>query len=350
MSPTTDERCGFRLHIGLDSQASAADPCERPVWEDHDRCVWHATVDGKTAATFDDRRADVENSLDGAYLRDAELVDLDWLRGASLVGADLTGARLNGSDLSGANLMLSSLKDVSALNTDLRGVNLEGAILTNGDLRRATLENAHLNDAVLKDVHIDGTTTFGELSVYERERADPVLGAKHPLLAAAWAYRQLQQVYRGNSLPDLARRSYNREKDARRKLAWSTRDYPKAIALELSRWVMRYGNSPYRIFIASLGVITVSALLFPLTGGIQETQGEQVITYAIDDPTEAPQWWLVQVLFKSMYFSVVTFATLGYGDIQPIGTWARLLATVETTLGTLLSALLVFVLARLVTW
>lgn len=46
----------------------------------------------------------------------------------------------------------------------------------------------------------------------------------------------------------------------------------------------------------------------------------------------------------------MTFATLGYDDIQPIGMWARLIASVETILGTLLSALLVFVLARIVTW
>lgn len=56
------------------------------------------------------------------------------------------------------------------------------------------------------------------------------------------------------------------------------------------------------------------------------------------------------MLFESRYFSVVTFATLGYGDIQPIGTSARVVAGVETILGSLSTALLVFVLARLVTW
>ncbi|MFC7197045.1 ion channel [Halosimplex aquaticum] len=46
----------------------------------------------------------------------------------------------------------------------------------------------------------------------------------------------------------------------------------------------------------------------------------------------------------------MTFATLGYGDIQPIGAWARFLAGTLSIVGSLLSALLVFVLARLVTW
>jgi len=68
------------------------------------------------------------------------------------------------------------------------------------------------------------------------------------------------------------------------------------------------------------------------------------------DPENAPPLWLAQVLFKSVYFSVVTFATLGYGDIQPIGLIARLLAGLEALLGALLAALLVFVLSRIVTW
>jgi hypothetical protein len=113
---------------------------------------------------------------------------------------------------------------------------------------------------------------------------------------------------------------------------------------------MSYGSSPYRVLVVSFLVIVVSALLYPLTGGILESQGEQTITYSIENPQTIPRWWLGQILIKSFYFSVITFATLGYGDIQPVGTWARMLAGVETILGSLLSALLVFVLARSVTW
>lgn len=80
------------------------------------------------------------------------------------------------------------------------------------------------------------------------------------------------------------------------------------------------------------------------------TAGEQTITYAIENPEEASRWWLVHVLLRSLYFSLVTFTTLGYGDIQPIGMWARILAGIEAGLGSLLAALLVFVLARSVTW
>ncbi|NJN82937.1 MAG: two pore domain potassium channel family protein [Caldilineaceae bacterium] len=47
----------------------------------------------------------------------------------------------------------------------------------------------------------------------------------------------------------------------------------------------------------------------------------------------------------ALYFSVVTFTTLGYGDIQPHG-FARFLVSVEALLGIFLISLFVFVFCR----
>ena len=74
------------------------------------------------------------------------------------------------------------------------------------------------------------------------------------------------------------------------------------------------------------------------------------VSYTVEDP-DVEQWrWLFIVFGKSLYFSTVTFATLGFGDIQPIGSVARMIAGVEALLGQMLMALLVFVLTRNVTW
>lgn len=48
----------------------------------------------------------------------------------------------------------------------------------------------------------------------------------------------------------------------------------------------------------------------------------------------APQWQ------QLIYFSFVTLATLGYGDVLPLNPWARSLATVEGMLGVLYVALI----------
>ncbi|WP_348613567.1 pentapeptide repeat-containing protein [Halobaculum rarum] len=350
MSAVTDDRCDYQLEVGLADQDLSAEPCGRPVWEDHDRCVWHAKVNGKPIDVLEAARPKSGETLDGAYLREAELVGVDWLAGASLVGADFTDARLNGSDFSEADLMLATLTNASGINADFRGANLEGAIFKDADLRRATLEYARLYETILTNVHIGDDTALGDRSVYEQANVQPVLSNDNPLEAASWVYRQLQQIYQQNAHPKLARQSYIQEKDSRRRLAWDRTNYGEAIRWELSRWVMRYGSSSSRILLTSLTVIVVAAVLYPLTGGVEELTGDQAVTFAFEDPGDASQWWIGTVLFKSLYFSVITFATLGYGDIRPVGEIARLIAGVESLFGALLAALLVFVLARNVTW
>ncbi|MEA5409143.1 hypothetical protein VB773_17245 [Haloarculaceae archaeon H-GB2-1] len=42
MSDADQERCDYRLTVGQVHDDIEAEPCERPVWEDHDRCFWHA--------------------------------------------------------------------------------------------------------------------------------------------------------------------------------------------------------------------------------------------------------------------------------------------------------------------
>jgi Ion channel. len=46
------------------------------------------------------------------------------------------------------------------------------------------------------------------------------------------------------------------------------------------------------------------------------------------------------------YFSIITFSTIGYGDLSPHGPVSRVLVAVESLAGAVLVALLIFVLGR----
>ncbi|WP_408956283.1 potassium channel family protein [Natroniella sp. ANB-PHB2] len=52
----------------------------------------------------------------------------------------------------------------------------------------------------------------------------------------------------------------------------------------------------------------------------------------------------IYILGYSLYFSVITFTTTGYGDIIPIGPLARSLASIETVLGAILLSIFIFAL------
>ncbi|MEA5387656.1 pentapeptide repeat-containing protein [Haloarculaceae archaeon H-GB11] len=121
MSDADQERCDYRLTVGQVHDDIEAEPCERPVWEDHDRCFWHAPVEEKTSKMLDEAEVGNGDDLDGAYLREAVFATEDLFRGRSLIGADFAGADVKGTDFSEADLTLANMSDVSAINADFEG-------------------------------------------------------------------------------------------------------------------------------------------------------------------------------------------------------------------------------------
>lgn len=342
----SEDRCSYTARLsGIEGVGAVC--CWRPTWEDTDRCIWHTA---ETVPPEAYRRTPLEpgDRLDGADLRGAVLAETESLAGCSLIGADFTDAVLDHADLSGADLRRATFRDVDARRASFAAANLHDSVFFFVDLRGANFEDAMLYRAGLTDVRINLQTSFGDFAVYESDLEGNADGDAATEMAdsAKWVYRELQRVYDENAFPERVRENYLREMDLRRRHAWQTGNYLQALKLAGSRWIMHYGMSPWRVVLTSLTTILVCALLYPVTGGIREVRGEETITYQISDPTEAPSWVLISAFFRSLYFSVVTFGTLGYGDIQPVGRWARVIASVESLLGIMLMALLVFVLTQ----
>ncbi|MEF8840228.1 MAG: potassium channel family protein [Haloarculaceae archaeon] len=99
-----------------------------------------------------------------------------------------------------------------------------------------------------------------------------------------------------------------------------------------------YGERPQRTLVLALAVIVSSALAYPAAGGL--VTGEEVMRYDTHG--------LLAVL-DGLYFSVVTFATLGLGDVHPAGDIGRFIAASEGLSGAFLTAVFVFSLGRRVT-
>ena len=110
-----------------------------------------------------------------------------------------------------------------------------------------------------------------------------------------------------------------------------------------------YGERLWRVVYVSAVAVALWGLMYAtVSKGTTESTG-----LAAQDASGL--LWLLSpegiiTLGENMYFSMVTFTTLGYGDIQPVGTTARTLAGLEAFFGALLVALVVFVLGRRVAW
>jgi len=93
----------------------------------------------------------------------------------------------------------------------------------------------------------------------------------------------------------------------------------------IGRGLFGYGEKPLRPLALAVVVIFVCAVLFWLRCGLQ------------DEPNCG--------FGNALYFSIVTFTTLGYGDFKPIASMRWLSAT-EAIFGAVLMALFIVALSR----
>lgn len=116
----------------------------------------------------------------------------------------------------------------------------------------------------------------------------------------------------------------------------------------LGNWLLHkscgYGERIWRIVYASVLVVVVWGLLYAtVTGGFRDVEANEVA--ALETFGQSVGSGVTDITL-SLYFSLLTFTSLGTWRVEPVGPTARLLASVEAFLGALLLALVVFVLGR----
>ena len=302
-------------------------------------CEWHIEVAGK-----DFRRRN--------------------LRNADLHEAYLVQARLHFADLENANLAYANLRDAILWQANLRGALLAHADMTGADLFHAAICDARdLQSALLDQVEVNesrgdellaGTgleyeTYRGAIDAYGRAKA--VHTSLKTYFRHAGLYRRSGNHYVRETLIERKRLriapKVTREEDFRWHFptwtfprGWLCRSVFRLRCISARLWnrtlyhTSRYGESPGRVLLSYFAVAGAYAVLYWLSGGVAHHARDAVATN---------QW---AGFSECLYFSMVTFTTLGFGDYQPrLGT-ARILAASEALVGAVLLAYLVVVISR----
>lgn len=103
-----------------------------------------------------------------------------------------------------------------------------------------------------------------------------------------------------------------------------------------------YGEEPIKIAGWTVGTILLSAVIYPATQGIRESSTGDIISYQDGGN-------IIYTFLESLYFSIVTFTTLGYGDYQPVGYLSKTMTSIESIAGVFFAGLFIYSLGKMVT-
>ena len=267
--------------------------------------------------------------LEGANLLNAHLEEADlWgtlLEGANLGGVHLEGARLMEAHLEGANLSHTHLERTKLWGTYLERAklfhtHLEGAQLIGGaHLEGANVVEAHLEGANLSGAHLEGAG-FGRSHL---EGADFRVCSVDGLTLFIKCCVNYKTDFRGVGLdscridePTKYLLEYNRRRmncedwyKEHPRLAWPVKAF---------FWMSDYGNSTWRIIKTFFFIAICFAIAYYIWGAVDYyllgiTDHPGIVANLFIDKQRPIICWLV--LLRSIYFSIVTMTTLGFGDM-----------------------------------
>ncbi|WP_081869723.1 pentapeptide repeat-containing protein [Endozoicomonas numazuensis] len=322
-----DHECGY---IG-----ERSGPCKEAASEGSHYCFWHdikADKSGDNVRVLLEERAHKGPPMEGFCLKGANLDNLDLVspegKAYQLINSDLSRcslvrAHLYRADLSGNNLLKADLSRANLHRTSLIGANLLGV-----NFKAARIEHVNFGDAFLQE----------EKARQERQNGDE-LKARELFEEAEEVARNIRKHCEAQGLFHNAGEFFHREMTFHRYrfpcLSWH-RMVSKVVDL-----LSGYGEKPERVVLFSASFIVFCSLFYFFLG-IED--GDVPVHYQAGQPfyNNLINW------LETLYFSVVTFTTLGYGDLTPIGL-SRLVAAIEAFIGSFTLALFVVVFVKKMT-
>lgn len=263
-------------------------------------------------------------------LRRAHLGGLNLVNSGGHTGYELNHSDLYRADLSNGHFFNTDFSHSSLMKANFFGANLHCANLSNCNLLGTNFENTKL----------ENVTWDAELVQERMARAADSSKEKNDYYQQAEeVYRHLRKVTESQGLFETAGVFFQREMTMRRYQM-------KKLSVErgISKMVdmfCGYGEQPFRVIVFSMLAIAMFAALYFFSGIIES--GQLIRYYSTHPPYDN----FINFL-RCSYFSVVTFTTLGYGDLTPTGI-SRLFAASEAFIGSFTLALFVVVFVKKMT-
>jgi hypothetical protein len=259
---------------------------------------------------------------------------------AVLAGADLSGANLSHSELykadlteaflTGVDFSSAYLAEANFKGADLRGTNLQKVDLTGADLTEADLSKSDLTGADLTDANIN-LANFSYANLALTNQMGLRNGNFHSMRGHYLGIRGLDSCY-GNAIfvrdaqdqdyLDTMEHNIAQEPSPRKR---------RMMKFLFSFWKrIDYGRSLTKPFLYAIILSALFGVIYLF---------DMKLNWGLMDYSGSAQSWITP-----FYYSIVTYTTLGFGDITPQHWLGEIIVVVEvilgyTTLGLILSIL-----------
>ena len=283
--------------------------------------------------------------LEDAVLDEADLRSSD-MSGTVFAGARLKNANLSHSNMTGAYLTGGDFTDADLSYVNLRGAHLYGALLSGAGLVGADLTGAVLEPEQIWDIDFKGARNMSRI-IWGNELSPSPYIINQELDGryedALIRYRDLKNLYREHFQSEMVDEFHYRENVVKTKLSPEPLRLLRKVFLE---WTYGYGSRPLRLIPFCLGVILVFGLIYtiqtllpgrsgiylvskgeesPKTFHVMESRdaGQGLKSYILEEEESggaAPgilKFERGALIINCLYFSLLSFATFGYGALKP---------------------------------
>jgi hypothetical protein len=261
---------------------------------------------------------------------------------ARLVNCKFDGANMDSCSFSRADVEKCSFRGAvlaqsRGFYTRFRGCEFQGACFlmagfVEADFTGSNLQSAYFEDARIISPRVDYRTQFDEeITKSWGARSLPPSQLPDIYRFIRMAYESAEIYHRADAYLYKERKAFRRhalepyiKENPSPRLMWNY------FVTLLWEWSAGYGTKPFRILSFGPALLTIFALIY----------------FVSDTPFAGKEY--APSLIESFYFSITSFATLGFGDLafgieHP---WLRLISATEAVLGATWVAVFVAVLSR----
>ncbi len=299
-------------------------------------CFWHDSKIDKSKVDLIER---LENHVRSGKLSKGLKLQRCNLQGINLVNQNSKkGFDLSESDLYRANLQQAHLFNVTLINGSLMKANLCDSNLHCANFLHTNLLGTKLNGARTDNLQIGNILMQESVAVTKMNAGDKEAALDH-FEQSEEIYRSLRKCSEDQGLFQMAGLFSYKELLMRRnqQKKWSS----SWVFSKLADLLCGYGEKPENIVFFSVFLVFISALLYfffgvSYDGTLLKADASLTITQNLAN------------FSMTLYYSVVTFTTLGYGDVIPVGV-TRVVAAIEAFVGSFTLALFVVVFVKRMT-